>query len=110
MAGFTLDTRIRTKAEDSTDTFEIATETVEWNSAKAAVIICDMWDTHHCISTAERVAEMAPRMNEVIAGIRKGSALIIHAPSSCMGFYDKTPQRKRAEEAPFVEASVEFNT
>jgi len=110
MAGFTLDTRIRAKANGSADTFGIATKTVEWDPAKAAVIICDMWDTHHCISTAERVAEMAPRMNEVIAGIRKGSALIIHAPSSCMGFYDKTPQRKRAEEAPFVEASVEFNT
>ena len=110
MAGFTLDTRIRAKANGSADTFGIATKTVEWDPAKVAVIICDMWDTHHCISTAERVAEMAPRMNEVIAGIRKGSALIIHAPSSCMGFYDKTPQRKRAEEAPFVEASVEFNT
>ena len=108
MAGFTLDTRIRAKPDDSTDTFEITTKTVEWDPAQAAVIICDMWDTHHCISTAKRVAEMAPRMNEVIAGIQKDGALIIHAPSSCMGFYDKTPQRKRAQEAPFVEASVEF--
>lgn len=108
MAGFTLNTRIRAKADDSTGTFEIATKTVEWNPGRTAVIICDMWDTHHCVSTAERVAEMASRMNEVVAGIRKEGALIIHAPSSCMGFYDKTPQRKRAEEAPFVEASVEF--
>ena len=108
MAGFTLNTHIRAKAEDSTDTFDIATKTVEWDPARAAVIICDMWDTHHCISTAERVAEMASRMNEVVASLQKEGALIIHAPSGCMGFYDKTPQRKRAEDAPFVEASVEF--
>lgn len=48
MAGFALNTRIRAKPDDSMDTFEIATKIVEWNPAKAAVIICDMWDTHHC--------------------------------------------------------------
>lgn len=108
MAGITLDTRLRAKSDDSSGTFEIATKTVEWNLAKAAVIICDMWGAHHCISTAERVGEMAPRMNEVVAGIRKRGALIIHAPSSCTAFYEKTPQRQRAQETPFVEASVEF--
>ena len=45
MGGFTLDTRIRAKPDGSTGTFEIATKTVGWDSARAAVIICDMWDT-----------------------------------------------------------------
>ena len=81
---------------------------VEWHPEKAAVIVCDMWDAHHCISAAKRVVEMAPHMNEVICGIRGMGALIIHAPSGCMAFYAKTPQRKRAQEAPHADATVEF--
>ena len=108
MPEITLETRLRLKPDDSSSTFDIAFQTVEWDPENAAVIICDMWDTHHCISTAKRVAEMAPRMNEVVAGMRKGGALVIHAPSGCMGSYDKTPQRQRAQEAPFVKAPVEI--
>jgi nicotinamidase-related amidase len=103
----TLETRSRVKS-DSDLAFQITTQKVEWDLEKTAIIICDMWDTHHCFSTAARVAEMAPHTNEVVTGIRKKGALIIHAPSGCVAFYDKTPQRKRAQEAPFVEASVEF--
>lgn len=83
-------------------------ETVEWHPESAAVIICDMWDTHHCLSAAKRVVEMAPHMNEVIAGLRDKGALIIHAPSDCMAFYDETPQRRRAQEAPHADAAVEL--
>lgn len=108
MAGFTLKTRLRVKPDDSSSTSEVAIRTVEWNPEKAAVIICDMWDTHHCISAAKRTAEMAPRVNEVVTGIRKEGALIIHAPWGCMKFYDNTPQRRRAQEAPHVDAAVKF--
>ena len=37
----------------------------DWDTARAAVVICDMWDAHHCASAARRAAAMAPRMNEV---------------------------------------------
>ena len=38
-----------------------------WDPATGAIIICDMWDAHHCGSAARRVAEMAPRTNTSIA-------------------------------------------
>ena len=75
---------------------------------RAAVIICDMWDTHHCISAADRVAEMAPHMNNAISALREMGALIVHAPSGCMRFYDGTPQRLLAQSAPHADAGVEF--
>jgi hypothetical protein len=36
---------------------------LDWEPARAAVIICDMWDTSCCIAAAKRVVEMAPHMN-----------------------------------------------
>lgn len=74
--------------------------------APAAVIICDMWNAHHCVSAAHRVAEMAPRMNAVVAALRDVGSLIIHAPGGCMEFYAGTPGRMRAALAPAARASV----
>src|SRR5688572_220429 len=73
-----------------------------------AIVVCDMWDQHWCKGATERVAEMAPRMNEVIAAARKRGVFIIHAPSETMDFYKDTPQRKRALEAPMAKAPVEI--
>jgi len=61
-----------------------------------AVIICDMWDKHHCVSAARRVAELAPRMNAVVADLRASGALIIHAPADCAAFYVDSSARRRA--------------
>jgi hypothetical protein len=77
-----------------------------WESAKTAVIICDMWDTIQCVSAARRLAEMAPRVNEVAAGLRREGALIIHAPAGCMDFYAGTAARERARQAPPLMSSV----
>jgi nicotinamidase-related amidase len=63
-----------------------------------------MWDQHHCVSAARRVAEMAPRMNAVVASLRARGTLIIHAPAGCTEFYRDTPARLRAIEAPFTPA------
>jgi nicotinamidase-related amidase len=76
----------------------------DWDIAHAAVVVCDMWDTHHCVTAARRVAEMAPRMNEVLGGLRAQGALIVHAPAACMDFYAGTPARLRAVNAPFAPA------
>lgn len=65
-----------------------------------------MWDAHHCVSAAARVAEMAPRVNEVVAALRARGGLVIHAPSGCMRFYEGTAGRTRAQEAPRAEAPV----
>src|ERR1700722_20220861 len=72
----------------------------KWSPQKTAIIVCDMWDTHHCYNAVKRVEELAPRMNEVLEKSRGMGVLIIHAPSSCMEPYKDHPGRKAAKDAP----------
>ncbi len=78
----------------------VAEKPIEWAPQKTAIVICDMWNEHWCKGATRRVAEMAPRMNEVVAEARKRGVLIVHAPSSCMEAYTGSPQRKLAQSAP----------
>jgi type 1 glutamine amidotransferase/nicotinamidase-related amidase len=76
-------------------------EAVEhWDPKQTAVIVCDMWDAHHCLNAVRRAEEMAPRMDRVLEEARRRGALIVHAPSSCMDWYKDHPARKRAQAAP----------
>lgn len=71
-----------------------------WRAQQTAIIVCDMWDLHHCHNAVRREAEMAPRMNEVIEKARAQGMFIIHAPSSCMKAYEGHPGRQRAQTSP----------
>ena len=101
-----LHTRSRPTEAGSQEPPEIVYETVEWEPEKAAVIICDVWDTMKCKIVADRVAELAPRINEVVSAARKEGVLIVHAPSGTMDFYKDTPARQRCVDAPKVEPAV----
>lgn len=72
----------------------------KWLPGETAMIVCDMWDLHHCKNAVTREGEMAPRMNDVLEKARTEGILIIHAPSSCMKAYEGTPGRQRAQSAP----------
>ena len=72
----------------------------QWLPQHSAIIVCDMWDLHHCKNAVTREGEMAPRMNAVIEKARNEGVLIIHAPSSCMKPYEGAPARERAKSAP----------
>lgn len=72
----------------------------QWLPSRSAIIVCDMWDLHHCKNAVTREGEMAPRFNEVLEKARSEGVLIIHAPSSCMKPYESTPARERAKSAP----------
>jgi lysophospholipase L1-like esterase/nicotinamidase-related amidase len=72
----------------------------QWLPSRTAIIVCDMWDLHHCKNAVTREGEMAPRFNEVLEKAREDGVLIIHAPSSCMKPYEGTPARERAKSAP----------
>ena len=74
-----------------------------------AVVVCDMWDAHHCVSAARRVVEMAPRMDAVLRALRERGALVVHAPAGCMDHYRDTPARRRAIEAPHAQAPHPFD-
>ncbi len=71
-----------------------------WNPTQTAIIVCDVWDSHHCLNAVRRVEEFAPRLNEVLKRARQQYATIIHAPSDCMKAYADHPARKRAIETP----------
>jgi nicotinamidase-related amidase len=103
---FVLHLRARVETAPGSGRYHTLTKTATWDAAKTAVVICDMWDKHWCPGATARVAEMAPRMNEVVAAARRRGALIIHCPSDTMGFYKDTPQRKLAQAAPKVEPRV----
>jgi nicotinamidase-related amidase/type 1 glutamine amidotransferase len=90
----------RYREKDASGKYVAKEKKLDWAPEKTAIIICDMWDLHHGKRAAERVVEMAPRMNEVIAKARDQGVLIIHAPSSCMAPYENTAMRKRAKTAP----------
>jgi nicotinamidase-related amidase len=85
-------------------------ERADWDPQKTAIIICDMWDDHWCQSASRRVAELAKPMNDVVKSARSKGVFIIHSPSSVVAFYKDTPQRKRAELAPFAQPPVPLST
>ena len=94
-----LDLYTRTRVPKDSNQGQVVHRQVRWSPERTALIICDMWNDHWCKGASARVAEMAPRMNEVVTAARKRGVLIIHAPSDVMEFYKDTPQRKRAQNA-----------
>jgi nicotinamidase-related amidase len=78
----------------------------DWDNAKIAVVICDMWNATQCVSAARRVTDLAPRINAVVSRLRQAGALIVHAPAGCMEYYADTPARQRARRAPRVQSAV----
>jgi len=101
----TLHTRWRT---GSTNLAEATPQegTATWESSRTAVVVCDMWDQHHCPDATERVGEMAPAMNEVLLAARAQGMLILHCPSDTLKFYQDHPGRKLAQAAPPVKTAV----
>ncbi len=73
---------------------------LQWPVARTAIIICDMWDAHTCSLSAQRVAALATRMNQVVSAARSHGVMIIHAPSDTMKFYEGSPYRERMRQAP----------
>ena len=67
-----------------------------WKPEQTAIIVCDMWDLHHCYNAVQRENEFAPRLETLIARLRNEGVTIIHAPSGCMDYYKDHPSRKRA--------------
>jgi nicotinamidase-related amidase len=96
-SNFALNLRSRTESDGK---FTVAEKAQAWPAKKTAVIVCDMWDAHHCLNAVRREEEMVPRMNDFLTKARDGGAFIIHAPSSCMDAYKDHPARKRAQAAP----------
>ena len=89
--------RYRVQPDANKDAYEVREKQVSWSARTMAVIVCDVWDSHHCLNAVRREEEMVPRMNEVLETLRKKGVLVIHAPSGCMDFYKDHPGRKLAQ-------------
>ena len=97
---FNVQPRRRVETSAGSGRFHLLTTQQSWQATETAFIVCDMWDSHHCLNAVRRVGELTPRMNRVLHAARKEGALIIHAPSSCMTPYENHPARLRAKQAP----------
>lgn len=75
-------------------------EDVRLDVERTALILCDVWDLHHCLNAVTRVGELAPHIDSLTRYLRAQGVTIIHAPSSCMPFYEGNPARERAMAAP----------
>lgn len=89
---------------------QTSSRTARWDPRETAVIVCDMWDDHWCRSAARRVGEMAGPLNELLKQARRQGMFVLHAPSSVTRFYEGTPQRQRAQSAPFAKTPVPLAT
>ncbi len=96
----TLHSRSLVPTETNQTQFRTETDTLTWDTAQTAVIICDMWDQHWCKGATERVADMAPVLNQFVAAARDKGVFIVHAPSSVVDYYKDYPARRHALNAP----------
>lgn len=101
-----LRTRRRGDSGPGSGKARVTERVLRWEVAQTAIIICDMWDTHTCNLSAQRVSAMAPRMNQVINAARSLGVMIVHAPSDTMKFYEGTPGRLRMQRAPMAASST----
>jgi nicotinamidase-related amidase/type 1 glutamine amidotransferase len=101
-AGDTLkvDLRKRVAPAETPDRFQVVCEKQQWKPSETALIICDMWNQHWCQGATDRVAELAPVMNQVVSAARDKGVLIIHAPSGTVSHYKDHPARQVAISAP----------
>ncbi|MCS7046125.1 MAG: isochorismatase family protein [Gemmataceae bacterium] len=82
------------------NSYEVRYKKESWPAKGTAIIVCDVWDAHHCLNAVRRLEEMVPRMNQVLEKARTAGVLIIHAPSDCMAAYRDHPGRKLAVSSP----------
>ncbi len=100
--------RSRGKQQPGGGKVPVTERTLPWEVAQTAIIICDMWDTHTCLTHAQRASAMAPRMNQVVSAARNLGVMIIHAPSDTMKFYEGRPERQRMQRAPMVSSPIQI--
>lgn len=72
----------------------------KWKPEQTAIIVCDVWDAHHCFNAVKRMEQFLPNLNQVLKTSRAQGVTIIHAPSDCMSAYAENPARKRAMTTP----------
>lgn len=89
--------------------YQIERTNESWKASQTAIIVCDMWDSHHCYRAVKRQAQMVPRMEELLKNLRATGVTVIHAPSGCMAAYANDPARLRVANIPKAAAPDDIN-
>jgi len=97
---WTLELRHQVPIQEGATNYHRVTNRAQWDAKKTALVICDVWDSHHCLNAVRRVGQVAPRIDHLARELRNQGATVIHAPSDCMDFYKDSPARKRAMAIP----------
>jgi hypothetical protein len=98
-AGQTIDLTLQTRDPKSGEV-KVAREKVD--PARIGVVIIDPWDYHWCMTAAQRVGALVPRMNKALQCDRKLGMQVIWCPTDVASQYVGTPQRERAMAVPYV--------
>ncbi len=92
--------RYQLESSASSGRFHQHTRQQKWKPEETAIIVCDVWDLHHCLNAVRRLEQFAPRLNAVLNEARLRGVTIIHSPSDCMPAYEENAARQRAIDAP----------
>ncbi len=95
-----LELRYQTETAPDSGRYHRLIRDEQWKPSETAVIVCDVWDLHHCLNAVRRVEEFAPTLDKVVADLRQRGVTVIHAPSGCMEAYADHPARQRAVATP----------
>ena len=105
-----LEVSLRSQTEQASGEFSPTFSAEKWDARATAVIVCDMWDSHHCYRAVLRENQMVPRMENLLGHLRERGVIIIHAPSSCVDAYAEHPARIRVESIPGSETPENINS
>ena len=95
-----LNLRKQTETAKNSGRYHTVTSPETWKPEETAIIVCDVWDAHHCLNAVRRMEQFLPRLDDVLKQARGEGVTIIHAPSDCMAAYAEHPARRRAIETP----------
>jgi nicotinamidase-related amidase len=98
-----------TRDQRGRNCWQVLTEAREVPAQRAALLLCDVWDDHHCRGAVERLEAMLPRMNELVNAARAMGVRIIHAPSDTMEFYADAPARRRIQAMEPIEPPADID-
>src|SRR5688572_12516511 len=66
-----LDLRHQVETSPNSGRYHTLLRREAWKPEETALIVCDVWDAHHCLNAVRRVEELAPRLEKVLAKARE---------------------------------------
>ena len=95
--------RFQKETSEKSGRFHTLHKSENWQPSETAIIVCDVWDFHHCLNAVRRLEQFGPVLNQVLNSAREKGVTIIHSPSDCMPSYKNHAARKRALAMPKVD-------